>query len=81
MAYCSARVVKERKNQVYRAYITDALKSISENTAKYADGSYMKERYIDIVRPKPMENRTSNEIIGSIKAKLARMGGEAFESV
>ena len=41
----------------------------------------MKERYIDIVRPKPTENRTSNEIIGSIKAKLSRMGGDDFESV
>lgn len=43
---------------------------MTENTAKYAGGEYMKVRYIDIVRPKPVDNRSADEIISIIKSKL-----------
>ena len=35
----------------------------------------MKIRYYDLIHPKPEENRTSEEIIGNMKEKIARIGG------
>lgn len=72
---------KQAQEQVYRAYVTDALKTITENTAKYAGGSYMKARYYDLENPKPAETRTGEEIISQMKAKIARIGGGDAESV
>ena len=72
---------KQNQDQAYRVYVTDALKTITENTAKYAGGSYMKGRYYDLENPKPVETRTSQEIISNMKAKIARIGGGEAESV
>lgn len=72
---------KQSQEQVYRIYVTDALKTITENTAKYAGGSYMKARYFDVESPKPPETRTSGEIIQSMKDKIARIGGDGTESI
>lgn len=72
---------KQAQEQAYRVYVTDALKTITENTAKYAGGSYMKGRYYDLEAPKPVETRTSQEIISQMKAKIARIGGGDAESI
>ena len=66
---------KQAQEQAYRIYVTDALKIITENTAKYSGGNYMKIRYYDLENPKPEENRTPEEIIGNMKEKIARIGG------
>ena len=55
--------------------MTDVLKIIAENSARYAGGSYMKSRYYDLIHPKPEETRTPEEIIGNMKEKIARIGG------
>ena len=72
---------KQDQEKAYRAYVTDALKIITENTSKYAGGSYMKARYFDVESPKPPETRTPDEIIGQMKTKIARIGGGNAESV
>lgn len=72
---------KQAQERAYRAYVTDALKTITENTAKYAGGSYMKARYYDLENPKPAETRTGEEIISQMKAKIASIGGGKTESV
>lgn len=70
-------LVKERiLNKAYRVYVTDALKLIAENTAKFSGGGYLKTRYYDVINPQPEETRTPEEIISGIKTKLARIGGE-----
>nr|DAI09942.1 MAG TPA: hypothetical protein [Caudoviricetes sp.]DAZ63692.1 MAG TPA: hypothetical protein [Caudoviricetes sp.] len=61
--------------------MTDVLKILAENSARYAGGSYMKSRYYDLIHPKPEETRTPEEIIGNMKEKIARIGGEDAESV
>ena len=66
---------KQDQEKAHRVYVTDALKTITENTAKYASGSYMKVRYYDLENPKPVETRTPDEIIGNMKEKIARIGG------
>ena len=73
MNYCLARYADEQKRKAYNVYVTDALKVISENTAKFAGfagGGYMNVRFIDIIEPKPEETRTPDEIINHIKDKL-----------
>ena len=61
-------------------YVTDALKAVAENTAKYAGSGYIKARYIEIIDPPPEETRTGEEIIAQMKAKLGQIGGELGES-
>ena len=51
---------------MYRVYMTDALKITVENTAKFAGGSYIKARYIDIIEPKKVDTRTGDEIVEDI---------------
>lgn len=75
-----SRVNREAKLEAYRAYVTDSLKAIAENTARYAGGGYIKARYVDIIHPKPQETRTADEIIGHMKGKLSpqlKQGGES----
>jgi len=72
--------MREQKDEAYRVYVTDALKVVAENTAKYAGGGYIKTRYIDIIDPPPEETRTGAEIVAQMKAKLGQIGGEPGES-
>ena len=51
---------------MYRVYMTDALKITVENTAKFAGGSYIKARYIDIIEPQKVVTRTGDEIVEDI---------------
>lgn len=44
----------------YRAYVTDALMAIAENTARFAGGSAMTARWYDGY--KPVDNRSGDEI-------------------
>lgn len=70
LAALPALINQAAKEQAYRVYLTDVLKIIGENTAKYAGGSYMKARYLDITNPKPQETRTPDEIIAHMKQKI-----------
>lgn len=51
-------------------YVTDALRVIGENTAKYAGGSYLKARWADIINPPKEDTRTADEIIEHMKKRL-----------
>lgn len=70
MRYVMARYEREQRELAYRIYISDALRTISENTAKFGGGGYMKVRFADIIMPRPEDDRTSDEIISHIKDKL-----------
>ncbi len=63
---------KEQKEKAYKVYISDVLRIISENTAKYSGGSYVKVRYSELIDPPKKETRTSEEIIENIRNKLRR---------
>lgn len=66
MDYIAQHVIQaynqEQKEFTYRVYVSDALKLITENTAKYARGSHLKNRWADIVEQKPVDTRTGAEI-------------------
>lgn len=53
---------QEQKEFAYRVYVSDSLKFIAENTAKYAGGSHITNRFAEIVTKKPSDTRTGAEI-------------------
>lgn len=66
MRYAAARFRQEEERRVFEVYVTDALKLMAENTARYGGGGYIKARYHDILHPKPEETRTAAEVIAHI---------------
>lgn len=76
--HCISAFLKRQDEKYYRIYVTDALKCISENTAKSVGGMSMSKRFFDIVdRSKPQEEeeeQTAEEIIDRIKNTLKSLG-------
>ena len=64
-----ARLNERAKTEAYRIYVTDALRFVAENTARYAGGSYIKARYSDMIEPKKQDNRTCEEITADVVAR------------
>ena len=64
---------KEQQEKAYKVYVTDALRIITENTAKANGGSYLQARYADMIEPRKEETRTANEVIIDLKEKLRRL--------
>ena len=61
------------QDQVYRAYVGESLKNISENVAKGfgKEGAvYMAKTYADILYPPKDSGRSAEDIIDGIKQKL-----------
>lgn len=50
-------------------YVTDALKLLGENTARYAGGSHMTQRWADVITPKKQDARTGAEIAADVIKK------------
>lgn len=51
-------------------YVTDALMYISQNTANARGGKALMERFFDVLKKKPEETRTAQDIINNFKKKL-----------
>ena len=66
MRYAIARFNQHQRDLAYRIYVTDCLRIISENTAKMGGGSYITAKFPDIINPKPVDNRTGEEIAADI---------------
>lgn len=64
MWYCEAKLREAIKAETFRIYVTDALKVITENTAKTGGGSVLTMRYADL--DKPVEVKTGYEIAEEI---------------
>lgn len=75
MDHCVAAFSREIENTRYRAYVTDALKLIAENTAKFAGGSYMAARWYQ--KYETRDERSGDEIVMNViqKAGLTWKGG------
>ena len=61
-----ARLNERAKTEAYRIYVTDALRVVAENTARFASGNYIKARYADMIELKKQDNRTGDEIVADI---------------
>ena len=57
----------------YRVYVTDALRLIGENTAKFVGGNVLSMRFIDMIKPNDREDeiddRTAQEIVDDIVSR------------
>ena len=58
LRYCVARLNEREKTEAYRIYVTDALRVVAENTARFASGSNGMEGYEAIIAPKEQHDRT-----------------------
>lgn len=43
---------------------------ISENASKLVGGSYMSAKFNDVIHPKPVDNRTGEEIVADVINKI-----------
>lgn len=74
MRYVEAKRKEKRNRLIYEAYMTEAVKNISENVAKgLGQGYYMAKSYMDIIDPKPEPTETADDIINRIKGKLRNL--------
>ena len=69
MRYAIARYQSQQRELAYRIYVTECLRIIGENTAKMSGGSYITASLADISNPKPVDNRTGEEIVADIIKK------------
>lgn len=67
------------RHEVYEVYVTDALRQITENTARFGGGKYMKVRYYDSVNPREEPEKSGDEIAADIiqRAGLKMKGSDA----
>lgn len=62
-------------------YVTDALKLLGENTARYAGGSHMMQRWVDVITLKKQDTRTGAEIAADVIKKAGLKVVSKAESV
>ena len=63
MRYFLARLKRYQEERIYRIYVTDSL---------YYQGRGMTtaSRYIDLIKPQKVDNRTGDEIVNDVIAKM-----------
>lgn len=66
---------------MYRVYVTDALKLLEENTARYFGGNHMTQRWIDSITPKKQDTRNGAEIAADVIKKAGLKVVRNSESV
>ena len=67
---CISLFQKEQEEKAVKIYYAECLRIMTENTAKMGGGSYIEAKLQDILDPKPVDNRTADEIIEGIRKKL-----------
>ena len=76
LRYAAEKIKAAEQEEIYKIYVTDSLKMIVENTAKFG-GSVLNSRYYDLAHPKmDVPEESADEIISRMKNKLAKFGGE-----
>ena len=50
-------------------YVTDALKILGENTARYAGGSHLTKRWAELLNPAKPDHRSGAEIAADVIQK------------
>ena len=60
--FCISLFQKEQEDKEVKIYYAECLRIITENTAKIGGGSYITVKLDDILNPKPVDNRTAEEI-------------------
>ena len=82
---CISLFKKEQEEKAVQYYFAECARITTENTAKMAsylshgeaECSYISASLFDMMHPKPQDNRSADEVIEHIGAKLQNIGGEA----
>ena len=59
-------IKRQCEQDIFRGYIANGIQMISENTARKAGDRYLSLSYREIIHPKPVDNRTGDEIVEDI---------------
>ena len=59
-------VKRQQEESAFRIYTAECLRTMTENTAKFAGGSFVQAKYSDLIDPKPQDNRTCEEITAEV---------------
>ena len=70
---CISLFQKEQEEKAARIYYAECLRFMTENTAKICGGSYIEAKLQDILDPKPVDNRSADDVINHIKQKIDEM--------
>lgn len=65
MRYAVARYNENQREMVYRVYVSECLRILTQNTAQNG-GQYVSEKVINIIHKKPVDNRTGKEIVADV---------------
>lgn len=82
--FCIALFRKEKEEELFRHYVCNCLKICTENTANAiiwasqgrGNGMHMSKTLYEIMKPKPIDTRTGDEIVQDMKAKMDKFRGE-----
>lgn len=69
LATISDIIKRQAEEESYKIYTAECLRIITENTAKMVGGSCVSVSFADIINPKPVDNRTGEEIVAEIIEK------------
>lgn len=64
------KIKEDMESDAYRIYTARALQILTENTANALGGKTMSISYDDLINPKPVDNRSADEIIDGIRKKI-----------
>lgn len=64
------KIKEDMENDAYRRYTARALQILTENTANALGGRNMSISYDDLIDPKPIDNRSAEQIIEDIRKKI-----------
>lgn len=64
--HCISLFNKQAKEEAYRTYVTDTLKTLNSNFAKIFGGNYFNLRYADAVNPNEESDKSGDEIARDI---------------
>ena len=67
---------QERRERMFRFYVTDVIKVISESLAGVFGGACVSKRYADILQPTAKDTRTGEEIANDVLSQICFSGGE-----
>ena len=59
-------IKRQNEESAFRIYAAECMRTITENTAKFAGGSFVQAKYSDLIDPKPEDNRTCEEITAEV---------------
>lgn len=57
---------RQREESAFHIYAAECLRTITENTAKLAGGSFVQASFLDMIDPKPQDERTCEEITADV---------------